>query len=580
VALTLPASPRWSSIAIACWAAGLGAGVLAFARVPALRRRAGWAAGVAQVGGAAGALLGAGLAAWLCEQLAAARPLGAAGLAELAVCAAATLPAAAGAGGLVVATVGGRGGAAIGRALAAAAAGGALGTVAPLLLLPALGVPWALVALGGVQAAAGLWSLAARSGGVEGRRRPRAAAAVALAALLAGGWLVASADLRPWSRQQGAREPVREIWGSRAAAVVARDPAGHLRLWVDRRHGLGGDLGEGFIERRLGHVPLLLHGRPRSVLALGVGTGNALGAVTLHGEIRRIEAAEGLGPVLRMLDLFSATNEQVWRDRRVRIHNVDAQVLLRREGERYDVIVGGPVHPWQAGSRGLLELDTLRLARTRLAPGGLLCLWVPLDELGAGDLAVVAATFLRAFGARGSVALLGHLGWRQPVLGLVAGTPGGSLTRDRLGRSLGSSPPAWAVETDLAQPEDLQALYVGGAAWLRAMAGGAPASTWDRPALEPRTVGTWWRGTEGLGERMLARVMARRGPVEEVAPGDEIASRRHRAVAALIDGELAEASGDLEGAVRGYLAASEADPTFQLPGVALSLLRGRLRREE
>lgn len=580
VSLAIPPSPAWPAIAIACWAGGAGAGAALVDHLAGRGRAPRAAPGAAQVAGAAAALLGAALAAWAAEQLAAARPLGSPALAELAICAAAVVPAAMAIGALVRATAGAVG--SRGLAVAALAAGGALGTVAaPLLLLPALGLSHALLALGAAQAAVGLWPLVARGGRARSkareRARPQVCTAAALVGLLVAAGLVNRADLRPWSPELGAREPERVIWGAQAAVVTAHDRTGSLRLWVDRRQGLGGDLGEGFIERRLGHLPLLLHGRARSVLALGVGTGNTLGAVTLHAGPGRIEAAEGLGPVLGMLDLFSATNEQLWRDGRVRLHNADAQVVLARARPRFDVIVAGPVHPWQAGWRGLVELDALRLARARLEPGGLVCLWLPLDELGAGDLAVVSATFLRAFG--GGTALLGHLGWRQPVLGLVAGGPREALTRDRLGQVLGSSPPAWAVETDLAQPEDVQALYVGGTAWLRAMAGRAPASTWAHPVLEPRTAATWWRGAAGLGERALARVMARRRPVAEVAPGDERAARRHRAVAVLIEGELAEAAGDLEGAVRGYVAAAEIDPTFELPGVALSMLRGRLRRE-
>jgi len=216
----------------------------------------------------------------------------------------------------------------------------------------------------------------------------------------------------------------------------------------------------------------------------------------------------------------------------------------------------------------------LRLARQRLARGGIFCLWLPLHELAREDLGMVAATFLEAFG-QGRV-FFGHLGWRQPILAMVHGAPDDSLHRGRLLEITGIEPPDWLVASDLDQPQDLQALYVGGTELLRELAGDAVPTTWDRPVLAYRSAATWWRGTSGLGQRTLGFVLSERRSIEEVAPEDDLAERRFRAVGIFLRAELHEANGELEEAVLGYGDAAREDPTFGLPRLALAVLRERL----
>lgn len=583
--LALPGALYWPSLLIACWVGCTGLGAVLYRRISALRVDPIATVAVSQILCAAGGWLGGALGSWLRGVLVATRPHAPAALYELLLGLVVSAGAALLAGVMLPAAVdvlrGTRAGTgqATGQVIAADVGGAIVGTMfIPLLLLPWAGLTRSLLLLGAVQLIGGLvvgmWPMAGERGAVR-----RALAPSVLIALV-GAWQLTEADLQPWAPMvdeatgEDERRVVRVVWGAMATAAVVEDPDELRRLYVDRHHGMGGEKGV-FIERRQAHIPLVLHGRAKSVAVIGVGTGNTLGAVTQH-DVEGIDAAESAISVLQMLDLFSATNNQVWRDERLRVANLDGHTMLRRSPHRYDVIIGDLVHPWRAGAAGLYSREHLRVVRERLAEGGLFCLWLPLHELDEDDLAVALSSFVEVFGE--GTALLGHLGWRQPILALVAGGPRRLLERERLAEQLGASTPAHLVDVDIDSPEDLQSLYVGGTEWLRETARGAPVTTLDRPELAYRSSETWWRGVDGLGERMLGAVLDSREPLAERLPDDEVAQRRHRAVGRLLQAELEEAAGDFDEAWRGYEAAARIDPTFNLPRIALELLRRRVGR--
>ncbi|MFA5809794.1 MAG: fused MFS/spermidine synthase, partial [Thermoleophilia bacterium] len=61
----------------------------------------------------------------------------------------------------------------------------------------------------------------------------------------------------------------------------------------------------------LGHLPVLLHGNPRRVWVLGLGTGMTLGAVSVHPEVERVTLAEIEPNVLPAARTFSRFNHDV-----------------------------------------------------------------------------------------------------------------------------------------------------------------------------------------------------------------------------------------------------------------------------
>jgi spermidine synthase len=152
------------------------------------------------------------------------------------------------------------------------------------------------------------------------------------------------------------------------------------------------------LERMLGHVPALLHPRPRSVLIVGVGAGVTAGALSIHPEIERIVICEIERAVpASARQYFGDENHHVLDDPRVQLVYDDARHFLQTTRERFDIITSDPIHPWVRGAATLYSLEYLQLVRDHLNPGGMVTQWIPLYETDLRSVKSEIATFAQVF---------------------------------------------------------------------------------------------------------------------------------------------------------------------------------------
>jgi spermidine synthase len=152
------------------------------------------------------------------------------------------------------------------------------------------------------------------------------------------------------------------------------------------------------LERMLGHVPALVHPRPRKVLVVGAGAGITAGAIAMHPEVERIVICE-IEPVVpaSARAYFAAENHRVLDDPRTEVVYDDARHFLQTTSETFDIITSDPIHPWVRGAAALYSLEYLELVRARLEPGGVVTQWVPLYETDVPSVKSELATFARVF---------------------------------------------------------------------------------------------------------------------------------------------------------------------------------------
>ncbi len=161
----------------------------------------------------------------------------------------------------------------------------------------------------------------------------------------------------------------------------------------------------------LGHLPLLLHPAPRHVAVLALGTGTTAAAVALHPEVERIEILEISRRVCEAVPLFPASaqggfSEALGRartggDERVQLHLGDGRRTLGSFDGELDVLTMEPLLPDSPYAVHLYTSEFYARARRALAPGGLLCQWVPPHALSAPAFDAVVDAFVRSFGWSG-----------------------------------------------------------------------------------------------------------------------------------------------------------------------------------
>jgi len=477
----------------------------------------------------------------------------------------------------------------VGLLVAANTAGSVLGPLAAgFLLLPRLGLRDSLVAmaalsLGLAAAAAVLKSDVVRAG-------PLVAAGAGLALVLC---VLSPPEVRIWGGPGERLIDYREDPAAAVSVVESAGPQRERRLKVNNTYSLGGGRGV-FTERRQGHLPMLLHPSPRRVLVLGVGTGNTLGAVSLHRP-QRLLAVDLVPGVLEMARKhFGGTNYRVLENPGVQVVAADALRVARATPEKYDVVIADLFHPWQAGVGSLYSREHFAAVRRALADGGLFCQWLPLYQLSEEDLKSIVRTFLSVFPE--ADAWLGNFGSTTPILALVGSERPGGLRWARWEASTGDAALRESfASVYLDRAAEAVGGYVGGRADLERFAGAGGVNSAGRPTVEFAAPAALFGGGFEPAKRksleaLLALAEGREVPVSLDGALDPARAEEALAnvpavrlmVRALIEMERGDEGAALESALRSArLARGYEIPSKVLASLALDSYEARpLRAEE
>jgi len=423
-------------------------------------------------------------------------------------------------------------GGAVGAVLAANTVGAILGAAGSgFVLIYLLGIERALEALSAVN---GILALAVAAGCLGRARRRRALAAVAAAAGLAG-LAVALAPERfgIWDRkffavfrnnQRGTfdtPERIRDALentdvlyyreGINETISVIRPRASAQAFVVNGRSEATTHPEDVQCQRTLGHLPMLVHPRPRRVFVLGLGTGMTLGATSIHPDVEQVTLAEIEAGVFGAARTFGEFNHHVLDSPKLRVVHDDGRNFLRTTRETFDVITADPIHPWSGGASYLYTVEYFRAAAARLSPGGVTCQWLPIYELTPADVRSVVRTFAESF--RHVALWLTY--YDAELLGSDAPL---AFDEEALARRLAD--PRIAADlaaVDMGTPRDFLSYMLAGDAGVRAFARGGALNTDDNLRLEfsaPRS--------QGIPELMAVNVEAlaahRESPLAYLVP--------------------------------------------------------------
>jgi spermidine synthase len=299
----------------------------------------------------------------------------------------------------------------VGRAYAANTIGCIVGAVAAgFVLLPMIGLERGLRLAALLDGATALWLLyEARADRAPRRRRVAGGALIAVlaAALLAPGWNLSdfTAGLfrahlaRAYIDAGGLFDRGVAYYKDGPATTVSVERTG--RSWMLKNNGKveASNRADMPTQILVGLTPVLIHGgHEQRVFMVGYGSGVTVGAIAQSPTVARIDVAELEPAVYQAADrFFGEFNHRPDQDPRVHRMVGDGRNLLIASSEPYDVIVSEPSNPWIAGVASLFSRDFYRLARSRLAPGGVFAQWAQLYELGPTSVKMIYKTFASEF---------------------------------------------------------------------------------------------------------------------------------------------------------------------------------------
>jgi len=226
--------------------------------------------------------------------------------------------------------------------------------------------------------------------------------------------------------------------------------------------------------------PAAVHPSLKHALLIGYGVGNTAKALTDTASIESIDLVDLSRDILAMAPVvFPKEGDQPLRDPRMQVHIEDGRYFLQTSDQQFDLITGEPPPPGIAGVENLYSREYFQLMHDRLADGGIVTYWLPLADLGDVSTKAILRAFCDVFE---DCSLWNGSGTNLMMVGSRGAHAG---VGDRQFRAQWSTP-AIAAEMrrlGIERPEQLGALFIGDAAFVRALIDGSEPLTDDRPKL-------------------------------------------------------------------------------------------------
>jgi spermidine synthase len=268
-----------------------------------------------------------------------------------------------------------------------------------LLLVPLLGTKGSLAALALLFCGVGLYLVANSAGGLASRRGALAAPVALTLLLVAGGLATPYHVTLNFNQRAGAvTELLYHAEGVQNTIDVVRSQSGVTSLVI----GGNVEADDGPTQLRhfvlKGHLPLMFLERPRRVLVIGLGMGMTLRSTARHPGLERIDVVELSPEILRAHSaVLGAVNDDVVKNPLVHVTIDDGRNYLKMTDRRYDMITADPIHPKISRVGYLYTEDYYRSIAEHLAPGGIVCQWMPIYQISPTRLRSAMKAFANVF---------------------------------------------------------------------------------------------------------------------------------------------------------------------------------------
>jgi spermidine synthase len=229
--------------------------------------------------------------------------------------------------------------------------------------------------------------------------------------------------------------------------------------------------------------PIAVRPALKHALLIGYGVGNTAKALTDSTSLESIDLVDLSRDILSMAPIvFPDERQQPLRDPRMHVHIEDGRYFLQTTDRQFDLITGEPPPPGIAGVENLYSREYFQLIHDRLAEGGIVTYWLPLADLSDISGKAILRAFCDVFDDcslwNGSGTNLMMVGTR-PLRSGQAPVSEEPFTRQWKTPSIAEEMKRLGIE----RPEQLGALFIGDAAFVRALVDGSPPLTDDRPKL-------------------------------------------------------------------------------------------------
>jgi spermidine synthase len=226
--------------------------------------------------------------------------------------------------------------------------------------------------------------------------------------------------------------------------------------------------------------PMAVHPNLKHALLVAYGVGNTAKAMTDSKSLETIDVVDISRDILETTAVvYPREADNPLRDSRVRTHVEDGRFFLQMTDRRFDLITSEPPPPGMAGVENLYTREYFQLLHDRLANGGIVTYWLPLQSLTDVSTKAILRGFCDAFD---DCSLWNGRGTNLMMVGTR--NANGPVPEEQFVRQW-NDPVVAAEMTRLGfeRPEQLGALFIGDADYLKELIAGARALVDDDPKL-------------------------------------------------------------------------------------------------
>ncbi|MDP6124314.1 MAG: hypothetical protein QGH20_00990 [Candidatus Latescibacteria bacterium] len=369
---------------------------------------------------------------------------------------------------------------------------------------------------------------------------------------------------------RGGGAPITSIWsdeGSAGLVAVEENPYTGVRQLTTDRLLIEGSDGPLAIRAQWaqGYIARWLHGDPRRILAVGLGTAVSLSGLLGEG-VDTLIAVEISDAVLEGTAYFSWSNSEVLDDSRVGVLKKDGVLAIGELDLQFDLIWADLFHPQTKGTGDLYSREQFQAYHDHLATGGAAWQWLSLEQLTPDGLKSVVRTFATVFE---SVEF-----WRFHRYGALVGR----RSNERFSVELMQRSPLSSDDQrqmTLGMWTDRLQILAGwelGVAGVRSLGADGPLNTMDRPRVEFDAARAFGRSPkENLRDNLeliLGRLSAELSSFTRIDQASQRALGSYRwANVAAAAGFIALQDGDDLRALEFYRSAIESDSTHVEAGL-------------
>lgn len=387
-----------------------------------------------------------------------------------------------------------RSGSSVGRLYGANTLGSILGSLAAgFVLVPSLGATHSVMVLAFINLVLGLTLVSLEAGGSLARRVAYWGVA---ATILALGYRTRDRDPFRAAIERRIADRIGTTWMPDSnlalpksekilfhregleATVTAFEVNRFKQLWVN-------GVGMAFLTtatKLIAHLPIQIAEEPKEFLAIAFGMGNTVRSALRYPELN-VTTVDLVPETFETFKFYHADADRVMSNPRLHTVVNDGRNFLLLSPKLYDVITVDPPPPiWSAGTVNLYAREFFALARSRLTPNGVFCLWFPGGT--EQEVKSLVRTFHDAF-PEGAVWSGPHR-WGYYLVGTLRPLDLARF-RERAKRTYADS----ALVRDLTEfdrpvdtAEKLEALLIWRSEELDALTRGAPLITDDYPFTE------------------------------------------------------------------------------------------------